>query len=76
MNFSQTHTENAPWTIVKSDDKEASRINAIKYLLSQFDYPDKIADKYLKIDTDLVFSGKEKVKMLAKEIDESKSLFD
>ncbi len=76
LNFSATHTENAPWTIVKSDNKEASRINAIKYLLSQFDYPDKIADKYLKIDTDLVFSGKEKVKMLAKEIDETKSLFD
>lgn len=76
LNFSQTHTENAPWTIVKSDDKEASRINAIKYLLSQFDYPDKIADKYLKLDKDIVFTGKEKVKMLAKEIDETKSLFD
>ncbi len=76
LNFSNTHTENAPWTIVKSDDKQASRVNAIKYLLSQFDYPDKIAGKYLKIDTDLVFSGKEKVKLLAKEIDESKSLFE
>jgi polyphosphate kinase 2 len=76
LNFSQTHTENAPWTIVKSDNKEASRINAIKYLLSQFDYPDKIADKYLRVDDDLVFSGREKVKMLAKEIDETKSLFD
>lgn len=76
LNFSQTHTEHAPWTIVKSDNKEMSRINAIKYLLSQFDYPDKIDSKYLKIDEDTVFTGREKVKMLAKEIDESKSLFD
>ena len=37
LNFSQTHSEHAPWTIVKSDNKEVSRINAIKYLLSQFD---------------------------------------
>lgn len=76
LNFSQTHTDNAPWTVIKSDDKEASRINAIKYLLSQFDYPDKIADKYLKLDKDIVFTGKEKVKMLSKEIDENMSLFD
>ncbi len=76
LNFSQTHTDNAPWTIVRSDNKEQSRINAIKYLLSQFDYPDKIADKYLKIDNDIVYSGKEKARMLAKEIDESHSLFD
>ena len=76
LNFSQTHTEYAPWTIVKSDDKEASRINAIKYLLNQFDYPEKCDAKYLKVDDDIVFSGREKVKMLAKEIDETKSLFE
>ena len=76
LNFSQTHTEYAPWTIVKSDNKEWSRINAIKYLLSQFDYPDKIDAKYLKIDNDIIFTGREKAKILAKEIDESKSLFD
>jgi len=76
LNFSQTHSEHAPWTIVKSDNKEVSRINAIKYLLSQFDYPDKIDSKYLKVDNDIVFTGREKVKMLAKEIDENMSLFD
>ena len=76
LNFSQTHTEYAPWTIIKSDNKEWSRINAIKYLLSQFDYPNKIDAKYLKIDEDTVFTGREKVKMLAKEIDETKSLFE
>ena len=41
-NLSRTHTDWAPWTIVNSDDKEASRINAMKYILSQYDYPDKI----------------------------------
>jgi polyphosphate kinase len=76
LNFSQTHTEHAPWTIVKSDNKEMSRINAIKYLLNQFDYPEKCDAKYLRIDDDIVFSGREKVKMLAKEIDETKSLFE
>ena len=75
-NFSRTHSDYAPWTIIRSDDKEQSRLNAMKYLLSQFDYPDKIDSKYLEIDDDIVYSGKQKARMLEKEIDESKSLFE
>ena len=75
-NFSRTHTEHAPWVIINSDDKEASRINSIKYLLNQFEYPDKIDDEKLEINTNIVHSGKEKVRMLEKEVDKSKSLFD
>jgi polyphosphate kinase 2 (PPK2 family) len=56
-NFTRTHTDWAPWTIVNSDDKEASRINAIKYLLSQFDYPEKISDKKLEIDPEIIHTG-------------------
>lgn len=75
-NFSRTHTEHAPWVIINSDDKEASRINSIKYLLSQFEYPDKLDAEKLEINTNIVHSGKEKVRLLEKEIDKSKSLFD
>lgn len=75
-NFSRTHTEHAPWTIINSDDKEASRINAIKFLLNQFDYPDKISDEKLQLDPEIVHTGREKVKRLEKEIDKNKSLFD
>ena len=74
--FSRTHTEHAPWTIINSDNKEESRINSIKYLLSQFDYPDKIDSDKLEIDEDIVYTGKEKIKMLEKEIDKNKSLFE
>lgn len=75
-NFSRTHTEHAPWTIINSDDKEASRINAIKYLLSQFDYPDKISRDRLELDDAIVYTGREKVRKLEKEVDKSKSLFE
>jgi len=75
-NFSRTHTEHAPWIIINSDDKEASRINSIKYLLSQFDYPDKLDAEKLEINKNIVHSGKEKVRLLEKEVDKSKSLFD
>lgn len=75
-NFSRTHTEHAPWTVINSDDKEASRINAIKYLLGQFDYPDKISRDKLELDERIVYTGREKVRKLEKEVDKSKSLFE
>lgn len=75
-NFSRTHTHYAPWTIVHSNDKKKARTNAIKYLLSQYKYPDKIDEKYLQIEEDIVESGLDRAKALKKEIDEDKNLFD
>ncbi|MBB5723854.1 polyphosphate kinase 2 [Loktanella ponticola] len=37
----RTHTEYAPWTVVRSDDKKRARVNAIKSVLQGLDYPDK-----------------------------------
>lgn len=74
-NFNNTHSDHAPWTIIKSDDKKKARINAIKHVLNQFDYEGKINAKELEIDTDIVYSGKVKAKKLKKEIDITKDLF-
>lgn len=39
--FSKTHTTYSPWIIVKANNKKASRLESIKYVLSQFDYDGK-----------------------------------
>jgi polyphosphate kinase 2 (PPK2 family) len=39
--FLRTDTDIAPWTTVKSNDKRRARLNAMRYLLSRFDYADK-----------------------------------
>ncbi len=39
--FFYTHTADAPWTVVKSDDKKRARINCMLHFLSQIDYPNK-----------------------------------
>ena len=39
--FFYTDTADAPWTVVKSDDKRRARLNCMQYFLSQLDYPDK-----------------------------------
>jgi polyphosphate kinase 2 len=37
--FDRTDTALSPWTVVKSNDKKRARINAMRYVLQQFDYP-------------------------------------
>ena len=39
--FLLTHTDSAPWTIIKSDDKKRARINAMRHVLSVLDYQGK-----------------------------------
>lgn len=39
--FFYTSTADAPWFVVKSDDKKAARVNAIRYYLNQIDYKGK-----------------------------------
>jgi polyphosphate kinase 2 len=39
--FFYTDTADAPWTVVKSDDKKRARLNCMQDFLSRLDYPDK-----------------------------------
>jgi polyphosphate kinase 2 (PPK2 family) len=42
--FNKTSTRKAPWIIINSNDKKLGRLNAIRYVLSQFRYPEKIEE--------------------------------
>lgn len=75
-NFKNTHHDDAPWILVNSNDKKKARINAIKYVLNQYEYPDKCSKSKLRLDDKIVHSGKDKVKMLKKEIDINEDLFE
>ena len=39
--FFYTDTADAPWTVVKSNDKKRARLNAMRHVLSRFDYSGK-----------------------------------
>ena len=39
--FFYTDTKDAPWTVVKSNDKKRARINCMRHFLSTLDYPGK-----------------------------------
>lgn len=39
--FFYTDTADAPWTIIKSNDKKRARLNCMRHFLSTLEYPDK-----------------------------------
>ena len=39
--FFYTDTADSPWTVIKSNDKKRARLEAMRYVLSRFDYPDR-----------------------------------
>ena len=39
--FFHTNTGDAPWVVVKSDDKKRARLNCIRHFLASLDYPNK-----------------------------------
>ncbi len=39
--FFYTDTADAPWTIIRSNDKKRARLNCMRHFLSQLDYPNK-----------------------------------
>jgi polyphosphate kinase 2 len=52
--FAATDTDFAPWIVVKSNDKKRARINAMRHLLSKFDYDDKDHDVATEPDPQVV----------------------
>jgi polyphosphate kinase 2 (PPK2 family) len=39
-----THSEHAPWTVVRSNDKKRGRLEAIRFVLNRREYPGKNDD--------------------------------
>ena len=64
MMLSATHTNSAPWTIIKSDNKKKARLNSIKHILNFVDYPKRIDTQEINVDKDIVVYGRdESIKM-------------
>lgn len=55
--FQHTHTNTAPWTVLRANDKRRTRVNAIRHVLSSIDYADKDAAVVSTPDENIVGSG-------------------
>lgn len=55
--FFYTDTADAPWTVIKSNDKKRARINTIRHFLWSLDYPGKDPEIACQPDADIVGSA-------------------
>ena len=53
--FFNTHTADSPWIVIRSDDKKRARLNCMRHLLSNLDYPE--ADYGVSIKPDPLIVG-------------------
>jgi polyphosphate kinase 2 len=52
--FALTDTPDAPWTVVKSNDKKRARVEAMRHVLSQFAYDDRDTEIVTPADPKIV----------------------
>ncbi len=59
--FAHTHTEHAPWTVIRSNDKKRARLNCIRVFLSALDYEGKDEEAIGEIDRNIVGAGSDDI---------------
>lgn len=58
----KTHTDDAPWTVIRANDKRRARINVIKHILKSIDYEGKDKKAIGDIDDKILGFGPEFLK--------------
>lgn len=60
----RTHASATPWTIIRSNDKQAARINALKVILNAIDYEEKDTTLDYVPDPKIVVSGAREIEKM------------
>ena len=68
-----SHTEHAPWTIIRSDNKKKARINCIKHILKHIDYPNKMKAKRLVPDDKIRILANNEIRIMETEMSLTKN---
>ncbi len=63
-----SHTDHAPWVIIRSDDKKKARINCIKHILNHMEYPDKMKKEHLKADDAIRINASDEIRIMESEM--------
>ncbi|MEA2048152.1 MAG: polyphosphate kinase 2 [Campylobacterota bacterium] len=60
----QTHSHNAPWTIIRSNDKQEARLEALKVIINSINYQDRDTNLDYSLDPDIVISGAREIEIM------------
>ncbi len=64
----QTHSHNAPWTIVRSKDKQKARLESMKVILNSVDYDGRDENLNYALDPEIVISGAREIEIMDAQI--------
>ena len=59
-----SNSDTSPWAVVRSDNKKAARINCIRYILNQVNYPNQLSSKKLIEDRKVIISGSKEIELM------------
>ena len=60
----QTHSHTAPWTIVRSNDKQLARLEALKVILNSIDYEGRDEELDYALNSEVVISGAREIEIM------------
>jgi len=66
-----SNTPHAPWTVVRSDEKKKARINVIKHILKNVEYPEKIEEGHLLADDTVLYSGAQEISRMEDNLEDA-----
>jgi polyphosphate kinase 2 len=60
----QTHSHNAPWTVIRSNDKQKARLEALKVILNSVNYDNRDENIDYSVDPNIVISGAREIEIM------------
>ncbi|CAA6810242.1 MAG: UDP-galactose-lipid carrier transferase (EC [uncultured Sulfurovum sp.] len=60
----QTHSQSAPWTVIRSNDKQQARLEALKVILNSVDYEGRDENLDYALKSDLSISGAREIEIM------------
>ena len=60
----QTHTHNAPWTVIRSDIKQKARLESLKVILNSVDYENRDKSLDFSLDPEIIISGAREIEIM------------
>ena len=60
----QTHSHSAPWTVIRSNDKQQARLEVLKIILNTVDYEERDSGLDYALNPDVVISGARELEIM------------
>ena len=60
----QTHSHSAPWTVIRSNDKQQARLEVLKVILNSVDYEDRDSELDYALNAEVGISGAREIEIM------------